>query len=277
MKSSKQKRTRVAITAFAASVLAGALSSAAMAQSGPVSNFDEGYLDHHPEVANQLSANPSLVDNPQYMANHPGLQHFLANHPEMRADIKNHPYQFMNRENQLNSANGYNPAVGGNGYNGGPGPAGRFDQGYLDSHPQVAQQLSANPSLIDNPQYMAQHPGLQNYLANHPEVRADIKNHPYQFMNRENQLNSANGSNPPAGWNGYANGRPLATTGSYLSAHPDVAQQLNQNPRLIDNPQYIAQHPGLHEYLQNHPYARRDWRSHPYLYMRHEDRYQQTH
>jgi len=70
---------------------------------------------------------------------------------------------------------------------------------------------------------------------------------------------------------------PLATTDNYLSSHPEVAQQLNQNPKLIDNPQYIAQHPGLHQYLEKHPHARHEWRSHPYRYMRHEGRYQQTH
>jgi hypothetical protein len=31
------------------------------------------------------------------------------------------------------------------------GPVGRFDNGYLDEHPEVAHQLGANPALADNP------------------------------------------------------------------------------------------------------------------------------
>jgi len=33
------------------------------------------------------------------------------------------------------------------------GPVGRFDNGYLDEHPEVAHQLGANPALVDNPQF----------------------------------------------------------------------------------------------------------------------------
>ena len=118
---------------------------------------------------------------------------------------------------------------------------------------------------------MSNHPGLRDYLANHPGVRQDLRDHPYRFMGREDQLN---------GWHGPSNsyGRgPLGTTDNFLSSHPEVEQQLNQNPKLIDNPQYVADHPGLHEYLQNHPEARNLWRSHPYGYMQREDRFQKTH
>ena len=128
MKLRHRKRTKVTITAFAASILAGALSSAAMAQmaQNPVSNFDYGYLDEHPKVAQQLSADPGLVDNPQFMANHPGLQQYFANHPEVRMDIKQHPDAFMSRENQFNAYHGTNPPPGGNWNNGYQAAVGRL-------------------------------------------------------------------------------------------------------------------------------------------------------
>jgi len=269
VKSNKRKSTKTAITAFAASLLVGALSSAAMAQNNPVANFDQGYLDEHPQVAQQLSANPNLVDDPQYMEHHPGLQRYLANHPEVRADIKQHPDAFMNREDQFNGAH---PGAAGNGYGyGNQGAAGRFDRGFLDEHPEVAQQLAANPSLADNPQYLANHPGLQQYLTNHPQVRQDLANHPDRFIEHADQSN---------GWHGqpYPNGsRPLGTTDNFLSSHPEMAQQLNQDPKLIDNPQYLAQHPELQQYLQNHPNAEQKWQSHPDRYMRREKIYSWTH
>jgi len=267
MKSSNRKRTKATITALAAALLVGALSSAAMAQNNPVANFDQGYLDEHPQVAQQLSANPNLVDDPQYMEHHPGLQKYLASHPGVRNDIKQNPGGFMNNETQFNGTSGDNSPMGGNGQ----GPAGRFDRGYLDKHPDVAQQLAADPSLVNNPQFMADHPGLQKYLANHPQVKQDLLNHPNRFMGHADQSK---------GWHGqsYPNGsHPLGTTDNFLSSHPEMAQQLNQNPKLIDNQQYLTQHPELQQYLQNHPHAEQRWQSHPYSYMRQEDRYRRNH
>lgn len=188
------------LTTFAAMVFVGAMGTAAMAQVpynggyGPgvgakqVNRFDNGYLDKHPEVASQLGHNPGLVDNPQFMANHPGLRDYFESHPGVRADIRSHPDRFMNDEwkhdawHQPGYGHGY-----GYGYGHGIGAAqvNRFDNGYLDEHPEVASQLGRNPGLVDNPQFMANHPGMREYFQNHPEVRADLRAHPDRFMNDE--------------------------------------------------------------------------------------------
>ena len=39
-------------------------------------NFDQ-YLDTHPEVAKQVRANPSPVNDPAFLQSHRGLQEFL--------------------------------------------------------------------------------------------------------------------------------------------------------------------------------------------------------
>jgi hypothetical protein len=148
------------------------------------------------------------------------------------------------------------------------GPVGRFDNGYLDQHPEVAQQLGRDPRLVDNPRFLANHPGLDEYFKNHPEVRSDLQNHPDRFMARERYHDNHEG------WNG---GHPLATTDHYMDSHPEVSRQLEKNPALVDNRGYVDSHPGLHEYLHNHPVARRDWRSHPYRYMAAERHYDQKH
>ena len=148
------------------------------------------------------------------------------------------------------------------------GPVARFDNGYLDQHPEVAERLGRNPRLVDNPQFLANHPGMDQYFKNHPEIREELQNHPDRFMAREHYYERRGERNGP---------RPLATTDRYMDSHPEVAQQLGKNPRLIDNSRYIANHPGLHEYLQNHPTARRDWKSHPYRYMAAERHYDQKH
>ena len=148
------------------------------------------------------------------------------------------------------------------------GPVGRFDNGYLDKHPEVAGQLGRDPRLVDNPQFLATHPGLDDYFKNHPEIREELQNHPDRFMAREHYYEN----------HGEGNGaHPLASTDRYLDSHPEVAHQLNRDPALVDNPRYVDNHPGLRGYLQNHPVARHDWKSHPFRYMASERRYDQRH
>jgi hypothetical protein len=182
MKSSSRKRTKMTITAFAASLLIGALSSAAMAQNNPVANFDQDYLNEHPQVAQQLSANPNLAADPQFMQSHPGLQRYLADHPGMRKYLADHPQarrnlwrdrrrfaerEYESRAEELNERQG-NP----NGY---PG-AGSLP-------PQAAQ-----PNPMNNPQFRADHPQAQNYLKNHPEARNRWRERRYDYMRRANRF-----------------------------------------------------------------------------------------
>jgi hypothetical protein len=63
----------------------------------------------------------------------------------------------------------------------------RFDQ-YLDRHPEVAEQLRKNPSLINNEDYKERHPELREWLKNHPEAREELKENPRAFMRRENRF-----------------------------------------------------------------------------------------
>jgi hypothetical protein len=146
------------------------------------------------------------------------------------------------------------------------GEVSRFDNGYLDEHPEVARQLAHDPRLVDNPQFLANHPGLDSYFAHHPEIRTELQQHPDRFMSDEWRHNR---------WQG--GGHPLGSADRYLSDHPEVDRQLNADPRLIDNRQYVDSHPGLHEYLERHPEARHDWKNHPNQFIHREDRYQHNH
>jgi len=144
------------------------------------------------------------------------------------------------------------------------GELNNFDR-YLDDHPNVARELRNNPNLINNPNYLAQHPSLQGFLKNHPGVNEEIRENPAQFMNRENRF-ERNG--------GDISRREAASADRYLDSHPEVAQQLQRDPRLIDNPNYVARHPGLQNYLQTHPEARQDWKQHPYAFEKRERQYE---
>jgi hypothetical protein len=170
MRSGNKKRAKLALTALAAAVLSGALSASAMAQSTPLTRFDNGYLDQHPKVTGQLSANPGLADNPQFLANDPGLGSYLNSHPAVRADLNNHPDRFMDRESRLDH----------------PGAAPlRTTDTFFDNHPELAKQLNRNPALVKNPQFVGSHPGLHEYLQNHPNARTEWRSHPYRYTRRE--------------------------------------------------------------------------------------------
>ena len=142
----------------------------------PLNNFDR-YLDNHPEVRQQLNRNPSLINNQQFLSQHPHLQNFMKTHPNVAKAAANNPQRLMGAERRFNQRGGDISRA----------EAGRFDNQYMDHHPGVARQLSQHPGLVDNKQYMASHPQLANYLKSHPEVRKDIKEHPKAFMNRERQ------------------------------------------------------------------------------------------
>jgi hypothetical protein len=256
---------------FAALAVASAISTAAIAQSnnyitpGEVANFNY-YLDRHPALAQQLAANPSLVDNSTFLGNHPSLQRFLQNHPGVRAEIDQRPGQFMYREGHYEWTHG-GPLATAPGL--ADGAVARFDRGYLDENPAVARQIATNPGLMDNPQFLAEHPGLDRYLSAHPEVRQELLTHPYAFMHsewRDDHYGHGYGGINPGAVRRFDNG--------YLDENPQVAHQLGHDPRLVDNPQYLATHPGLDAYLASHPEVRTELQHHPDWFMTDEWRYQ---
>src|SRR5258708_5925074 len=114
------------------------------------------------------------------------------------------------------------------------GPVARFDNGYLDEHPEVAERMGRDPRLVDNPRFLATHPGIDQYFKNHPEIREELQNHPDRFMAREHYYERR----------GERNGsRPLATTHRYMDSHPEEAKQLGKKHALIDNSRTIPNQP----------------------------------
>lgn len=54
-----------------------------------------------------------------------------------------------------------------------------------------------------------------------------------------------------------------ADTNRFLQGHPNMAKELAKNPDLINNKEYLAQHPQLHSFLNDHPEIRNEWQAHP--------------
>jgi len=152
-----------------------------------------------------------------------------------------------------------------------------FDQ-FLDSHPDIAKQLQANPSLVNNDEFMENHPALQTFLSNHPELREELKENPAFFMQRENRFEMAENriSNPPASTpNPDLSNQQLVTFDRFLDHHKGIAKDLEQNPSLINDQKFIKRHKELRSFLKNHPEVREELKENPSLFMREEARLEQ--
>ncbi len=142
-----------------------------------------------------------------------------------------------------------------------------FD-GYLDSHPEIAAQLRRDPSLINDKNYLKANPSLREFLEDHPNTRQELKETPDYFMARERRFDrNERGDND-------ITRTELRNFDNYLDKHPEVAKELQRNPRLIDNPKYVAGHPGLKEWLDHHPNSREELRENPKAFMARERGYE---
>ena len=96
---------RRGMTIVAAATLTLAMTDPLMAQQPTVpavENADYAYFDSHPEIANQLAKDPTLIDNQQFVDSHPSLHTYLHDHPNVRHEFKTHPYKFMHRSEMYN-------------------------------------------------------------------------------------------------------------------------------------------------------------------------------
>jgi hypothetical protein len=53
---------------------------------------------------------------------------------------------------------------------------------FLGAHGTIAAQVSKDPSLLNNKEYMENHPELQEYLKAHPAAQAQLQQNPQAFM-----------------------------------------------------------------------------------------------
>jgi hypothetical protein len=143
-------------------------------------------MDSHPEIAEQLRKDPSLVDNKEFVKNHPALQQFLADHVGAREEYKENPNAFMHDEERFDrredsDAHG-DRDVTGRGLS-------SFHE-FMEGHRDIASELSKTPSLADNQEYLESHPALQDYLKAHPEVHEGLSGNPQGFLESAQQFNA---------------------------------------------------------------------------------------
>jgi hypothetical protein len=240
----------------------GEASTSAGAQQSPTPDLAneqvvrmDQFLDDHKNIEKDLDSNPALINDTKYLGHHKDLESFLDANPRIRQQAQENPRYFVDRENRfdargdLQSQNPRNPN---------PdlthGELANFD-GFLDSHPEISHQLDANPSLINDQNYLKANPDLETYLTQHPQVREELTETPNYFMNRENRLDAGdNGRLAPNQNNATAQEQDRMD--QYLADHKDVDRDLRKNPRLIDDSGYLKHHRDLDEFLRANPDVR---------------------
>jgi phage-related protein len=235
-----------------------------------LANFDE-FLDSHREIAEQVRKDPSLLDNQQFLKDHPDLQRYLWNHPGVRGEVKENATAFMRAENRYDRPEDAAARE----------KLASFDQ-FLDKHHEIAEQVRRNPSLLDDQQYLKDHPELQTYLQDHTGVRNAVRENPTAFMRAEDRYDQRDDARK----NGMTDARDtgdrdttrgqVASFDQFLDKHREVAEQVRKDPSLLDNQQFLKDHPALQTYLRDHQGVREEIQENPTAFMRQENRYDRT-
>jgi phage-related protein len=228
-----------------------------------LANFDE-FLDSHREIAEQVRKDPSLLDNQQFLKDHPDLQKYLWNHPGVREEVKENPTAFVRAENRYDRQEDAATREATR------AKLASFDQ-FLDKHREIAEQVRKNPSLLDNQQFLKDHPELQAYLQDHTGVRNALKENPNTFMLQEGRYDRREDSRDLEPTHGQ-----LASFDQFLDKHREVAEQVRKDPSLLDNQQFLKEHPVLQAYLQDHQGVRAEVQQNPNAFMRQENHYDRT-
>jgi phage-related protein len=227
-----------------------------------LSSFDS-FLDGHPEVAEQLRKDPSLVNNEDFVEKHPALQQYLQQHPEIREQISQNPNGIMHQEQRFDRREDQ------------PrdrditrGELVNMDR-FMDSHPEIAEHLRKDPSLVDNKEFVENHPALQQFLASHPGVREEYKENPNSFMSREQNFDRR--EDQPRDRD--VTHRELVNMDRFMDSHPEIAEQLHKNPSLVNNKEFVENHPALQQFLASHPGVREEYKENPSAFMQQEQRF----
>jgi hypothetical protein len=225
-----------------------------------LARFDE-FLNSHPEVAGQLRKDPSLINNEQFMKDHPALRTYLQDHPAIREQIKRDPDTFMREADRFDRrADGRDRDISRE-------ELAHFDQ-FLDSHREIAEQVRKDPSLVNNGEFVKNHPALQTYLQDHPAIREQLKENPNAFMHIEDRFDRREDNRGRD-----INHEELANFDRFLESHRETAEQLRKDPSLVDNGEFVKNHPALQTYLQDHPGVREELKQDPNAFMQEEARY----
>ena len=245
-----------------------------------LSNLDQ-FLDAHPEIAEQLRKDPSLVNDKRFVANHPELKEFLQSHSGVAQELSQNPDAFMRQEQRFDQRedNRDRDFQGNQGFDRDRdrdttrGQLASMDH-FLDSHPEIAEQLRKDPSLVNNKDFVKSHPELQSYLQQHPAVRQEFSENPNAFMHQEQRFDRQEdrfgrqqGFQQNSRFGHEEDSREIAGFGQFLGSHSEISEQVSKNPSLLNNKEYMENHPALQQYVNTHPGMQDEMKQNPQAFM----------
>jgi hypothetical protein len=190
------------------------------------------------------------------------LQEYLQNHPDVQQEIHEDPTAFLEAEHRYDAHEDArdNEAT--------RRELASFD-GFLDKHREISEQIRKNPSLVNNPDFVKNHPALETYLQNNPGVRQEIRENPNAFMQQEARYDQQEGGFDRDRREGRLVDSSLHRRfGEFLGGHSDLAQQLARDPAQVKNQEFLERHPELKEYLSAHPDVRQQLMANPDLFIK---------
>lgn len=232
---------------------------------GELASFDR-FLDSHPELAEKLRQDPSLINNHKFVSHSHALRDYLKEHPEVREELKENPNAFMRQEQRFDR---HDDVRDGDVTRGELVNMDRF----LDSHPEIAEQLRRNPSLGNDRTFVKNHPALQEFFEQHPGVREEVRENPNGFMHQEQRFDRREDARRENYGDRDVTRGELSSMDRFLDSHPEIAEQLRRNPSLVKNREFVDNHPALDEYLQQHPQVREEVAENPNGFMHQEQRF----
>jgi phage-related protein len=263
-----------------------------------LADFDR-FLDSHPQLAEQIRKDPTLVNNEEFVENHGDLQQYLQQHPEVREQLRQNPNAVMrqeqrydrredrmqDRDRDMNRDQDRTPdrdrdmsrdqdrmqdrdrdrSMNRDQDRDRDITRGELSNlnNFMDSHPEIAEQLKKNPALVNDKKFVEGHPALKGFLAADPGVREEMRENPNGFMAREQQFDLTD-----------ANSRELANMDRFMDSHPEIAEQLRKNPALVNDKKFVENHKALKTFLASHPYAAQEYKENPSAFMQQEQNFE---
>lgn len=147
---------------------------------------------------------------------------------------------------------------------------------FLDSHTWIANKLRQNPSLANNQDFLNGNPPLPQFLNAHPFVQAGLKNDASGFMRQAQDFTA---SPPPQYGGDWRSSQDPATASEmrdfqqFLDDHSRLAKQLQDDPSLANNRDFLNNNPDFAQFLSAHPYVQRGLQANATGFMRRTQRY----
>jgi hypothetical protein len=94
---------------------------------------------------------------------------------------------------------------------------------FLGTHSDISGQLSKDPSLLKNREYMSSHPELQAYMKTHPDAQSQMAKDPDSFLKASQQFSSTK--------TGTSTSTTTGTSGTVTSTKPTTTTEAPKPPK----------------------------------------------